>query len=112
MKPADAVDAFAPFEDYVKARFADDPHVWAVVLYDEVVELGYPLAYATFTRHLRERKLRPHCEQCSRTAGRASAVIEHRPGDEVQWDWVGATRSRVWRVNSQIGGRRCRVRSS
>lgn len=29
-----------------------------------------------------------------------------------QWAWIGATRGRAWRVNSQIGGRLCRVRSS
>jgi transposase len=87
-KPADAVDAFTPFVDYVTARFAEDPHVWAVTLFEEVAELGYPLVYQTFTRHLRERALRPHCEPCSKTSGRPSAVIEHPPGEEVQWDWV------------------------
>ncbi|MGI8305858.1 transposase [Saccharopolyspora hattusasensis] len=29
-----------------------------------------------------------------------------------QIDWDGATRSRAWRVNSQIGGRQCRMCSS
>jgi hypothetical protein len=34
------------------------------------------------------------------------------PGLWLQFDWGGATRSRAWRVSSQIGGRLCRVRSS
>jgi hypothetical protein len=31
----------APFVDYVKARFVDDPHLWASALFDEVVPLRY-----------------------------------------------------------------------
>ncbi|HET9061229.1 MAG TPA: hypothetical protein VFN61_15020 [Acidimicrobiales bacterium] len=30
-------DPLAPFLDYVKARFQDDPHLWATALFDEVV---------------------------------------------------------------------------
>lgn len=37
------------------------------------------------------------------------ATAENR--SVLQWDKDGATRGRAWRVNSQIGGRRCRVRS-
>ncbi len=80
--PFDAVDA------YVRQRFVDDPHVWATVLFAEVTELGYPRAYATFTRQIRDRGLRPHCEPCSASNGRAHVDIEHPPGEEIQWDWL------------------------
>jgi hypothetical protein len=32
-------------EEYVRLRFADDCHVWASALFDEVVPLGYTLSY-------------------------------------------------------------------
>jgi transposase len=88
MKPADQIDAFDPFAQYVAARLAEDPHLWARTLFDELVELGYDQAYQTLTRKLRERGLRPHCEPCSGAKGRPSAVIEHPPGEETQWDWL------------------------
>lgn len=81
-------DPFEPFIEYVAARLAEDPHLWAVTLFDEVVELGYDRSYQTFTRQLRARKLRPHCEPCAGTKGRPSTVIEHPPGEETQWDWL------------------------
>jgi transposase len=79
-----------PFDDYVaylRARFADDAHVWASALYDEVVALGFPLSYQSFTRGVRARQLRPHCEACTGVKGRATIDIEHPPGEEIQWDW-------------------------
>lgn len=81
-------DPFEPFVDYVRARLTEDPHLWAVTLFDEVVGLGYDRSYPTFTRQIRTRELRPHCEPCSATRGRPAAVIEHPPGEETQWDWV------------------------
>jgi transposase len=81
-------DPFDVVEPYVRQRLADDPHVWASALFDEVIALGYDRAYPTFTRHLRDRQLRPHCEPCSSSNGRAHAIIEHPPGEEIQWDWV------------------------
>jgi transposase len=39
-----APDPLVPFVDYLVARFADDPHVWASALYDEVARLGYRLS--------------------------------------------------------------------
>ena len=71
-----------------RGGFADDQHVWATVLFDEVVALGYPRSYQTFTRQLRGRGLRPHCEPCSASNGRAHTDIEHPPGAEIQWDWL------------------------
>ena len=86
-KPAED-DPFEPFVDYVSARLTEDPHLWAVTLFDEVVGLGYDRSYPTFTRQIRTRDLRPHCEPCSATKGRANAPISHPPGEETQWDWV------------------------
>ena len=56
-------DPFDTVAAYVAQRLADDAHVWASALYDEVVALGYPLSYQSFTRSLRARRLRPHCER-------------------------------------------------
>jgi len=75
------------FVPYLTARFADDPHVWASALYDEVTELGYSCSYPSFARQLRIAALRPHCEACSGPRGRDTADIDHRAGEEVQWDW-------------------------
>ena len=81
-------DVFDRFEPYVRQRLADDQHVWATTLFDELVELGYPRSYQTFTRQVRERGLRPHCEPCSSSNGRAHVDIDHPPGAEIQWDWL------------------------
>ena len=83
-----AADLFGPFAAYCRARLAEDPHLWATTLFDEVTALGYDRSYPTFTRQLRARGLRPHCEPCHPAKDRAVAVIEHPPGDETQWDWV------------------------
>jgi len=81
-------DRFDRFEPYVRQRFSDDPHVWATVLFDEVVGLGFELSYQSFTRALRDRELRPHCEACAGVKGRAHVDIDHPPGVEIQWDWL------------------------
>jgi transposase len=83
-----AADRFGPFAAYCAARLAEDPHLWATTLFDEVTGLGYDRSYPTFTRAIRARGLRPHCEPCHPARDRAVAVIEHPPGDETQWDWV------------------------
>ena len=81
-------DPFDRFEPYVRQRLVDDPHVWATTLFDEVTGLGYGRAYQTFTRQLRDRQLRPHCEACSASNGRAHVDIDHPAGEEIQWDWL------------------------
>ncbi len=88
MRRPDGEDPFDRFEPYVRQRLIDDPHVWATVLFDEVRRLGYERAYPTFTRQVRDRQLRPHCEPCASSNGRAHVDIEHPPGEEVQWDWL------------------------
>ena len=57
-------DPFEPFAGYCRARLAEDPHLWATTLFDELLELGYDRSYPTFTRQLRARGLRPACEPC------------------------------------------------
>ena len=70
----------------MRARFADDPHLWATALFDEVVALGYDRSYPTFVRQLRQRGLRPHCEACRGREGpghdrdRASARARRSSG--------------------------------
>ena len=81
-------DPFEPFAAYCGQRLGDDPHLWASTLFDELLELGYEQSYPTMTRQVRARGLRPACESCRPTKGRAVAVIEHPPGQETQWDWV------------------------
>ena len=67
-----AADRSGPFATYCAARLAEDPHLWATTLFDEVTELGYGGSYlATFTRLLRTRTLRPHCEPCHPVKDRA-----------------------------------------
>lgn len=85
---ARAVDPFAPFVDYVTARLGEDPHLWAVTLFDELVGLGFALSYQTLTREIRARTLRPVCAQCATATGRVNGVIDHPPGAETQWDWL------------------------
>ena len=80
----DRLERFVP---YLKARLADDPHVWASALFDEVVELGYGLSYPSFARQLRAAGLRPHCEACAGVGGRDTIEIAHPAGEEIQWDW-------------------------
>jgi transposase len=86
-KPA-GPDVFADYEPYLRARFDDDPHVPSIDLYDEVVKLGHPRSYPTFTRQLRGRGLRPVCVTCKGVSARATIDIDHPPGDETQWNWV------------------------
>lgn len=66
---APAPDLFAPFEDYVRARLAEDPHLWARTLCDELENLGYAQSYQSLTRQIRARSLRPHCQPYSRAVG-------------------------------------------
>lgn len=81
-------EVFAPFAEYTRLRLVDDPHLWASTLFDELTGLGYPGSYPSFTRALRARGLRPHCEPCAASRGREHAVIAHPPGAETQWDWL------------------------
>jgi DNA replication protein DnaC/transposase len=83
-----AVDPFDRFAVYVGERLREDPHLWATTLFDEVTALGFNQSYQTLTRQIRARGLRPACETCHAAKRRAVAVIDHLPGEEVQWDRV------------------------
>jgi transposase len=96
-----ALDPLARFEPYLRARFADDCHLWATALFDEVVQLGYDRSYPTFVRQLRERGLRPHCEACRGVVGRDTIEIEHPPGEEIQWDWF-ERRNAPWGATAYV----------
>jgi transposase len=85
-----ALERFVP---YVRARFGDDPHVWASALFDEVVALGYPLSYPSFVRQVRAAGLRPHCEACDGVRQRDTIEIDHPAGEEIQWDWFERRRA-------------------
>jgi transposase len=85
---AASVSPFDPFVDYCRERLVEDPHLWAMTLFDEVVVLGFDQSYPTFTRQVRLRSLRPSCERCHAAKGRPVAIIDHPAGDETQWDWV------------------------
>ena len=76
-------DPLEPFVPYLTARFADDAHVWASALFDEVRGLGYALSYPSFARQVRTAGLRPHCEACSGVVGRDTIDIPHPPGEEI-----------------------------
>src|SRR5260370_21064034 len=88
VRASDRPGPLAPFAAYLAARFADDPHVWATALFDEVVPLGYPLSYVSFARQLRLAGLRPHCEPCAGVSGRDTIAIDHPAGGELQGGWV------------------------
>jgi transposase len=81
-------DPFEPFVDYVTARLAEDPHLWARTLFDELEDLGFALSYQSLTRNIRRRDLRPVCQECRTATQRPNAIIEHPPGEEIQWDWL------------------------
>jgi transposase len=95
------VDPLATVEEYVRLRFADDGHVWASALFDEVVPLGYPLSYPSFVRQIRLRGLRPRCEACRGVKGRDTIEIDHPAGDEIQWDWF-ERRNAPWAATAYV----------
>jgi len=86
----DPLERFVP---YLTARFADDPHVWASALFDELAPLGYDRSYPSFVRQLRVAGLRPHCEACGGVRGRDTIDIPHPAGEEIQWDWFERRRA-------------------
>ena len=68
---------------------------------------GLRPVYPTFTRQIRVRDLRPHCEPCSATKGRANAPIEHPAGEETQW---GLARAPPTRPPTGVGQERAPAR--
>jgi transposase len=82
------LQVMAPFVEYCRIRLADDPHLWASALLDELRELGYAGSYPSLTAAIRAHGLRPHCEPCQASAGRDAAIIAHPLGEETQFDWL------------------------
>ena len=97
---------------YVRARFVDDPHLWATALFDEVVPLGYGRSYPSFARQLRVAGLRPHCEACAgvRGPGHDRDRPSRRRGDPV--GLVRATPRPVGRHRVTCCWGRCRIRAA
>ncbi|MFJ1709899.1 hypothetical protein [Kitasatospora sp. NPDC088346] len=99
------IDAFLEkIEEWIEQSKAT---IRADVVHDKLVKMGYPGSARSTRRAVNAAK----------TAWKAGKRRTYRPwipepGRWLQFDWGGATRSRVWRVNSQNGGRQCRVRSS
>jgi transposase len=78
-----------PYRGYIAARFVDDPHLEATVLFRELVDAGFDRSYPTLVRELRRLGLRPTCLVCEHRRGDAVTVeIEHPAGEEIQWDWL------------------------
>lgn len=88
VRASSRIDPFEEYAEYTRIRLADDPHLWATALFDEVVALGYEGSYPSFTRGLRARSMRPHCEPCQASSGRDHAIIDHPAGAETQFDWL------------------------
>jgi len=89
--PARAVapSCLEPYRAYIAARFQDDHHLEATVLYRELVDAGFGRAYTTLVRELRRLELRPVCLVCAhRLGGQVTTEIDHFAGGEIQWDWL------------------------
>ncbi len=83
-----ALSCVERFRPYLEARFGDDAHVLASVLYGELRGLGFDRSYPTLIREIRRLELRPVCE-CCRTGGvKLTVGLEHEPGEELQLDWL------------------------
>lgn len=84
-----APSCLEPFGGYIAARFAEDPHLPAVTLLEELTAAGFKRSYPTLVRELRRLQLRPLCLVCQQRRGKAPTVeIDHPAGEEIQWDWL------------------------
>lgn len=48
-----------PFLEYCRLRLAEDPHLWASTLFDELTGLGFAGSYPSLTAAIRAHRLRP-----------------------------------------------------
>jgi transposase len=83
-----AASCLEPFRAYLLARFEDDAHVLATVLYGELVGLGFDRSYPSLIRELRRLGLRPACECCRAGGVKLTVGLPHEPGEEMQLDWL------------------------
>jgi len=89
------------YRPYLEARFADDAHVFASVLFEELVPLGFDRSYPTLVREIRELGLRPVCSCCQAGAVKLTVGLEHEPGEELQLDWLELTET-PWGVKAYV----------
>lgn len=86
---APAPSCLEPWRAYIEARFDDDPHLEATVLYRELVDAGFERAYTTLVGELRRLELRPVCLTCAHRRGdQVTTEIDHPAGEEIQFDWL------------------------
>ncbi|MEV8093366.1 IS21 family transposase [Kitasatospora sp. NPDC085879] len=86
-----AEDVFLSFLPYCRLRMADDPHLPATALFDEITDLGYRGGYSTFTRALRRHRLRPLCRGCHPGAPGAPGGGPggpHTDHEEIRFSWT------------------------
>jgi transposase len=96
-----APSCLEPFRPYLKARFDDDAHVLATVLFEELRGLGFDRSYPTLVREVRELGLRPVCECCKAGGVKLTVGLEHEPGEELQLDWLELTET-PWGVKAYV----------
>jgi hypothetical protein len=70
-------DPLEPFKPYLLARFADNAHIWATALYEEVVVLGYQGSYVSFVRQIR-LAVAAALRACSGASGRETIEMSTR----------------------------------
>jgi transposase len=90
-----------PYRAYLEARFADDAHVFASVLFEELVPLGFDRSYPTLVREIRELGLRPACRCCRAGSVKLTVGLDHEPGEEMQLDWLELTET-PWGVKAYV----------
>jgi len=83
-----APSCLEPYRAYLEARFVDDPHVRASVLFEELRPLGFDRSYPTLVREIRELGLRPVCDCCKAGGVTVTVGLDHEPGEELQLDWL------------------------
>ncbi len=84
-----APSCLEPYRAYLTARFEEDKHVDATVLYRELLDIGFERSYPTLVREIRRLGLRPACLECRHRRGDGVTVeIDHPAGEEIQWDWL------------------------
>ena len=98
---APAPSCVEPFRPYLEARFEDDAHVLATVLYEELTGLGFDRSYPTLVRGIRELGLRPECGCCKAGAVKLTIGLEHEPGEELQLDWLELSET-PWGVKAYV----------
>ena len=96
-----APSCLEPYRAYLEARFVDDAHVFASVLFEELVGLGFDRSYPTLVREIRELGLRPACDCCKAGGVKVTVGLEHEPGEELQLDWLELSET-PWGVKAYV----------